>query len=1188
MIPPPHPDLTLSPGEPLGRYRIETRLGLGGMGVVYRAQDTTLMRPLALKVLHRTADADAARRLLHEARSASALNHPNICTVYEVGEQNGLSFIAMEYVDGATLSSRIEGGPLPVHDAVQYGIDIADALDHAHARGVVHRDLKSANVMLSSSGRLKIVDFGLARRTDAPEADAPTLHTYHSTGAAVGTPYAMAPEQIRGEPATVRTDVWALGVLLYECLSGRRPFDGPTVAELFASILRDPPAALPFSHAAAPLHEVITSCLAKDPELRYPSAGEVRHALQEIGPGSYVSASASGSGSGSSVQVVAVATPLQPPPLLARPAGETPFVGRDAERGHLAEAWTRARSGRRQLVLIGGEPGIGKTRLSLEFARRCADEQATVLSGRCDEEALVPYQPFVEALSWYARACPDANLRRVLAAAGGGGELGHFVPDFLARVPNLPPPTPMNAQGQRFRLFETVNALLAAASQSLPVLLLVDDLHWADKPTLSLLRHLVRGSDPAALCILATYRESEVGTGHPLAELLADLRREQGVTRVSVSGLDGQSVSVLVDTLADSGASPTLVRQLTESTGGNPFFVAEMLRHLGETGALARHPDGPGRSAAATSAGLPEGVREVIVRRVTRLGEECARVLTLASVLGREFDLAALEALSDRSEDQLLDALDEAQRAQLVDESPGRPGRYSFHHALIRDTLYNGLAASRRIRFHRRAGEALEQMAGTGDVPLADLAHHFVQAASTGVADKAADYATRAGDRMAEALAHEEATRFYDLALKVLDALPAGPALERQRVSLHRRRGQAFGNLTQWAPQRAALEEALRHLDAEQVEARCEILSELCQSAFWMFDIPALERASREALTIAERIGRQDLAAAAMGWLARCRQAGGNLLEVIEMDRVTIERFGSSARVAYNIGSAALYWAGRSAEGVAVAARAAELAAHSRDATFTMNALSHYAINLTALGRYSEAASVFAQAQEFGRRYGALPLLARANSMSAGIHLSLDDLDGAETIQAEARELARSVNFPPTIVSPGIDLLLIAARRHDPGRAAPLFEETVAAAQKTPGWHGWLWELRLGQVRAELAFAREEWEAAERHATEAVDLCRRYTRPKYEVLALLTRAQARHRLGRTLDAIVDARGAATVARHTQDPALLLRALDVLLQLDGSDELAAEGKAVVTRIHDALPDGALKRHFAASRLAARAS
>jgi tetratricopeptide (TPR) repeat protein/predicted Ser/Thr protein kinase len=1173
----------LNAGEPLGRYRVEARLGFGGMGSVYRAQDTHLLRTVALKVLHRTADSDAARRLLHEARSASALNHPGICTVYEVGEENGLSFIAMEHVDGSTLSSRIAEGPLPPHDVARCGVEIADALDHAHARGIVHRDLKAANVMVSSAGRLKIVDFGLARWTDRPTSDASTLHTLQTDGMSVGTPYSMAPEQIRGDAANVTTDVWALGVLLYECLSGRWPFNGATVAELFASILRDPPAALPYNQASAPLHEVIATCLAKDPALRYRRAHEVRLALQEIGPGSYTPAPSSPTSA-----LVTTPIPLRPPPLLSRNSGESPFVGRDAERGQLAAAWARARDGQRQLVLVGGEPGIGKTRISLEFARSCADQQGTVVAGRCDEEALVPYQPFVEALSWYARACPESHLRRVLAAAGGGGELGHFVPDFLARVPDLPPPTPMNAQGQRFRLFETVNALLAAASQSFPVLLFIDDLHWADKPTLSLARHLVRGSDPAALCILATYRESEVGAGHPLAELLADLRREQGVTRISLSGLDGKAVTALVETLAQRNAPPALVRQLTESTGGNPFFVGEMLRHLGETGALARHQDANPRTAAAMAIGLPEGVREVIVRRVTRLGEECARVLTLAAVLGREFDLVALQALSDRSEDQLLDALDEAQRAQLVDESPGRPGRYSFHHALIRDTLYNGLTASRRIRFHRQAGEVLERMAGQEEVPLADIAHHFVQAASSGVADKAADYATRAGDRMVDGLAHEEAARFYNLALGALEVLPVGPALERQRVALHRRRGQAFGNLAQWAQQRGALEEALRHLGADQIEERCEILSDLCQSAFWMFDIPSLERASSEALSIAERIGRQDLAAAAMGWLARCRQAGGNLLEVIEMDRGTIERFGSAARVAYNLGSAVLYWAGRSVEGVGVAARAAELAEDSRDATFTMNSLSHYALNLTALGRYSEAARVFAKAQEFGRRYGALPLLARANSMSAGIHLSLGDLDGAEKIQTEARELARSVNFPPTIVSPGIDLLLIAARRQDPGSATSLFDETVAAAQRTPGWHGWLWELRLGQVRAELACARGEWQAGEAHATDTINMCRRYTRPKYEVLALLTRAEARHRLGRTRDAIVDARGAVTVARDTHDPALLLHAVDVLLLLDGSNDLAVEAKGLVTRIREELPDSPLKLRFAESDLVARIS
>ena len=1172
------PDLTnpaaaLIPGSRLGRYRIDEFLGAGGMGSVFRAHDTTLERPLAIKVLNAdVSHVSAKERLLQEARSASALNHPNICTVYEVGEEAGRTFIAMEYVDGPTLSAQLASGPLTFDDVMQYGIETADALAHAHGRKIVHRDLKAGNAILSSTGRLKIVDFGLARRLGPLMADAATRPTLTSSGTAAGTPYAMAPEQVRGEPADERSDVWSLGVLLFEMLTGARPFANPVLAELFTAILRDPYRPLLHSRMSAPLRTVIDTCLAKDATRRYQSADDVLLALQEIARKSEPSPSRSAA---TKLVDAPAGTPLPRPPLLERATGEFVFVGRGRERSQLAEGWARAKHRRRQLLLLGGESGIGKTRLSLEFARGCADEHATVLVGRCDEEALVPYQPFVEALSWYARVCPEDDLLAALAAAGGGGELGPFVGDFLVRVPDLPPPTPMNAQGQRYRLFETVTALLAAASKVFPVLLLIDDLHWADKPTLSLLRHIVRASDPAALCIVGTYRESELGVAHPLTELLADLRRERDVIRLSLTGLERSEVATLVETRASLDVSSKLTGQLTDSTGGNPFFVGEMLRHLDETGELT-----------GSSLGLPEGVREVIGRRVSRLSDGCSRAITLASVLGREFDLDVLEALGDLSEDELLDAVDEARRAQLVDEAPGRSGRYSFHHALIRDTLYGGLAASRRQRLHRRAGEVLEQMTAGRTAPLADLAYHFFHAAQPAVTDKAADYASRAGDRMADALAHEEAIRFYDLALLATNALPHGPTIERQRVSLQRRRGRAFGNLGQWAQQRAALEEALAHLEADATGERCEILSELSQACFWLFDIPSLERSSSEALGLAESLGRDDLAANSMGWLARCRQASGGVLDAIETDRVTIARFGSLAQVSHNFGSAALYWAGRGNEAVAVAAQAAQMADTSHDATFTMNALSHYAISLAAVGRYAEAISVFARAQDFGRKYGALPMLARVTSMSAGFRLGLGDLDGAEAIQREARELAQKVNFPPSVVSPGIDLLLIAARRGEPGSVEKLFEETVAATKRTPGWHGWLWDLRICQVRAELAFAREEWDSARIEATEGIGQSRMCGRRKYEALGLMTRACALRRLGRMQEAIVDAHQAVAVARSTEDPALLLQALDLLLQIEGNDGLAKEAGDIHRHIVAALPDGDLRRCFNAWEVAGR--
>src|SRR5688572_24129168 len=212
------------------------------MGAVFLAYDTTRRRQVALKLVEGADDAETSRaRLLREARSAAALNHPNICTIHEVGAADGRAFIAMEYVEGRSLRDRLEEGPLPIEDAMRYGLQAADALAYAHERGVVHRDFKAANIILSDQGRLKVVDFGLARRHDAITATATTVVSHDAPGSAAGTPYAMAPEQVRGEESDPRTDIWAFGVLFCEMLTGAKPFTAPTLPELFSSILRDPP-----------------------------------------------------------------------------------------------------------------------------------------------------------------------------------------------------------------------------------------------------------------------------------------------------------------------------------------------------------------------------------------------------------------------------------------------------------------------------------------------------------------------------------------------------------------------------------------------------------------------------------------------------------------------------------------------------------------------------------------------------------------------------------------------------------------------------------------------------------------------------------------------------------------------------------------------------------------------------------
>ena len=268
----------------IGRYRLEEEIGSGGMGVVYRASDPQLQRTVAVKLIARSLAGDPASRdrLLHEARAASALNHPNICTVYEVGEAQGAPFLVMEFVEGRPLSTAIPQGGLPPETVVRYGIQIADALAHAHARGVIHRDLKSANIVVTTDGRAKVLDFGLAERLKPAELSDLT-QSQASIGGVAGTLHYIAPEVLRGGRADARSDIWALGVLLHELAGGQLPFQGHTGFELTASILREPPRPLPPA-AGAGLRGVIQRCLHKEPDHRYQHAGEVRAALEAIQP----------------------------------------------------------------------------------------------------------------------------------------------------------------------------------------------------------------------------------------------------------------------------------------------------------------------------------------------------------------------------------------------------------------------------------------------------------------------------------------------------------------------------------------------------------------------------------------------------------------------------------------------------------------------------------------------------------------------------------------------------------------------------------------------------------------------------------------------------------------------------------------------------------------------------------------
>ena len=437
------------------------------------------------------------------------------------------------------------------------------------------------------------------------------------------------------------------------------------------------------------------------------------------------------------------------------------LVGRAVELAYLERCWREAVEGQRALVLLTGDAGIGKTRGAAELAARAHEDGAAILYGRFDEETLTPYQPVVEMLRGWSAGAPLDSLRERLGPRAA--ELAILLPEFG------PPPadhltpgaiTGPEADAQRYRFFDAVAALIGEIGAETPVVLVFDDLHWADRPTLQLLRHLVRAPAPRRVLFLGTYRESEISDRHPLHELIGDLRREGTLRRLELTGLAEAEVGELVAELASAPATESFVHALAGETEGNPFFIEEVVRHIRDTaGALTEE-------VTLEEAGVPDGVREVTARRLRRLSEPTRAVLLVASVIGREFDYDVLTAVVTQAGDELVEALEEGVEARVLREA-GHVGRYAFTHTLVRATLYDSISQLRRARLHGRVGEALVRLRG-GDLDphLAMLAHHFAQAAPVERPDRAIDFALAAARRADRMLAWEEAAQHYRAALR--------------------------------------------------------------------------------------------------------------------------------------------------------------------------------------------------------------------------------------------------------------------------------------------------------------------------------------------------------------------------------------------------------------------------------------
>lgn len=730
-----------------GRYEVRRFLGEGGKKKVYLVHDSLLDRDVAFSLIKTQGlDETGVERIRREAQVMGRLGgHPYIVSVYDMGDEAGQPYLVSELMGGGDVEGLIEKAPEhrpALTETLRIAEQICQALEYAHERGIIHRDLKPGNVWLTKDGTAKLGDFGLAMSVDRTRLSI--------AGMIVGTVSYMPPEQALGRTPDARADLYSLGAMLYEMVTGRPPFLGDDPVAIISQHVNALPVAPSWHNPQVPkpLETLILRLLAKDPSERPADAADVRRQVATI------AATATAPTSTEQLQAQEHAN------VLDQLAGGV-FVGRDREMERLRQAFDESLSGRGQMVLLSGEPGIGKTRLAEELSTYAQLRGAQVLWGRAYEWGGAPaYWPWIQMIRDYVHDRDPETLRSELGS--NAPIVSQIVSEVRERLPGLAEAPVLEGEQGRFRLFDALTTFLRTASTRQPLLLVFDDLHWADEPSLLLLQFVARELGTARLIVVGTYRDVEVGRHHPLARTLAELARMPRTQRVGLRGLTADEVARYLELTAGSTVDRRVSTAVYKETDGNPFFVTEVVRLLATEDRLEPVRD------ETWSVDLPQGVREVVGRRLDRLSETANEVLGVAAVIGREFSLPVLERVTGLSTDDVLDALDEATAARIVEEGQGRD-RYRFSQELVQEILYEELSIARRRRLNGAIGEALERLhAGDRAADYAELAHHFSLAGSEHAA-KAIDYAVKAGVRAMSQFAWESAIRHFELALQNLE-----------------------------------------------------------------------------------------------------------------------------------------------------------------------------------------------------------------------------------------------------------------------------------------------------------------------------------------------------------------------------------------------------------------------------------
>lgn len=830
-------------GQRLGHYRILERLGGGGMGEVFLGEDATLGRKVALKFLHREGSANAnserRERFLLEAKAASALDHPNICTIYEIDETgDGRMFIVMAYYDGETLKEHIRRGPLAIERAVDFATQVAEGLLEAHRNQIVHRDIKPANLMVTPRGRVKIVDFGLAKLLGG---DALTR-----TGATLGTVSYMSPEQTSGEPVDLRTDIWSLGVVLHEMVTGELPFRGEHPQAIAHAILHEepPPLSARRDSVSQELEQIVAQALSKAPSQRYQSMAELLDELRNIVPET-----------GSALETAERRTASVESSRKVSP-GTSKTVGRDRERQSLRQELEAVAQGGGRILCVAGEAGLGKTTLIEGFLSEVSEGDVSfkLLRGRCSERlaGADAYLPILEALKGLLLEGRASTLAL---------ELKSLAPTWYVQVaPDDPSAARMAEEapsGSQERRKLELSAFLREVSRHRALILFIDDLHWADASTVDLLVYLAAKFDSLRILVLLSYRPAELKlASHPFLKVQADLQARGVCREMPLEFLSREELERYLELQFPGHDFPMGFSELLHTrTEGSPLFMVGLLGYLRDAGVIARETDrwALTRSIPDLAESLPESVRGMIQRKTDQLSGAERQLLQAASVQGFELDSAvmarALELDAEEVE-ELLDRLDRVHSfVQLVGEKEFPDGtltlRYRFVHVLYQNALDRSLRPTRRATVARRVAEALLKFHGDELASVvADLAVLFETAREFA---RAADFYLRSARSAAGALAFQEAAMLARRGLDCVRMPTATEADENTRallqITFDENRGDACNMAGERDEARVHYQQALDHASKEDAIPRARLYRKVGKSWQLQHDFDAALKA---------------------------------------------------------------------------------------------------------------------------------------------------------------------------------------------------------------------------------------------------------------------------------------------------------------------------------------------------------